>query len=320
MSNITLGIDVGKYELAIALRKDGKFTDKLVENNPKGFQKILKFLEKNAPEAEIYLEATGRYDEKVTDFLSEQGFDVKVINPTQIRDFARTKLTRHKTDKVDARIIAEYGSIFGGRTYTKIKDNVRELKELYRMSLSLKNELVATKNHLENQNTFPKFVADLWKKRAKDLENDIKLVERRMKEIIFADPDLKLKFELLIKVPGIGEGTATAVLAEVTRLENFRTARELAAFIGLTPKHRTSGSSVRGRPRISKMGLKILRKALYLPALTAMKYNPSMKSFAEKLRKRGKKFKQIICAIMRKLVHIIFGVLKCDVQKFKAED
>jgi len=320
MSNITLGIDVGKFELAVALRKDGKFIDKLVENNSKGFQKILKFLKNNAPEAEIYLEATGRYDEKVTDFLSDKGFDVKVINPTQIRDFARTKLARHKTDKVDARIIAEYGSIFGGRTYTKIKDNVRELKELHRMSLSLKDELVATKNHLENQDTFPKFVTDLWKKRAEDLENDIKLVERKMKEIIFADPDLKLKFELLIKVPGIGEGTATAVLAEVTRLENFKTARELAAFIGLTPKHQTSGSSIRGRPRISKMGLKILRKALYLPALTAMRFNPTLKNFAEKLREKGKKFKQVICAIMRKLVHIIFGVLKYDVPKFKVGD
>ncbi len=98
MSNTTLGIDVGKFELAIALRKDGKFTDKLVENNSKGFQKILKFLEKNAPEAEVYLEATGRYDEKVTDFLPRRGFDVKVTNPTQIRDFARTKLSRHKRE------------------------------------------------------------------------------------------------------------------------------------------------------------------------------------------------------------------------------
>ena len=130
MSKAILGIDVGKFELAVALRKDGKFVDKLVENNLKGFQKILKFLKNNAPEAEAYLESTGRYGEAVTEFLSSRGFDVKVINPTQIRDFARVKLTRHKTDKVDARIIAEYGSIFGGRTYTKIKDNVRGKKVL----------------------------------------------------------------------------------------------------------------------------------------------------------------------------------------------
>lgn len=247
MSKAILGIDVGKLELAVAFRKDGKFIDKSVENNQKGFQQILKFLKNNAPESEVYLEATGRYGEEVTDFLSDRGLDVKVINPAQIRDFARVKLTRHKTDKVDARIIAEYGSIFGGRSYSKIKENVKELRELYRASLSLKNELVATKNHLENKELLPKSVADLWKKRAEDLEKDLRFVEQKMKEIIFADPDLKLKFELLIKVPGIGEGTATAVLAEVTRLENFKTARELASFIGLTPRHRTSGSSVRGK-------------------------------------------------------------------------
>ena len=218
-----------------------------------------------------------------------------MLNPSQIRAFAQAKLARHKTDKVDARIIAEYGATFGGRTYSKIKENVKELRELYRMSLSLKDELVATKNHLKNKELLQKSVADLWEKRAEDLEKDVQLVEEKMKEIILADPDLKLKFELLIKIPGIGEGTATAVLAEVTRLENFRTARELAAFVGLTPRHRTSGSSVRGKPRISKMGLKTLRKALYLPALTAMRFNPSLKSFAEKLREKGKKFKQIIC-------------------------
>ena len=317
MSKAILGIDVGKYELAVALQKDGKFTDKLVENNLKGFQQILKFLGNKATKAEIYLEATGRYGEEVTDFLFDRGFDVKVINPAQIRAFAQAKLARHKTDKVDARIIAEYGATFGGRSYSKIKENVKELRELFRASLSLKDELVATKNHLENNELLPKSVADLWEKRAENLEKDIQLVEKKMREIIFADSDLKLKFELLVKVPGIGEGTATAVLAEVTRLENFKTARELAAFIGLTPRHRTSGSSVRGKPRISKMGLKTLRKALYLPALTAMRFNPTLKIFAEKLKERGKRFKQIICAVMRKLVHIIFGVLKYDVPKSK---
>ncbi len=110
-----------------------------------------------------------------------------------------------------------------------------------------------------------------------------------MKEIIFADPYLKLKFKLLIKVLGIREGTVIAVLAEVTRLENFKTARELAAFIGLTPRHRTSGSSVREKPRISKMGLKTLRKALYLPALTAMKFNPTLKKIRRKIERKREK-------------------------------
>lgn len=179
MSKPILGIDVGKNDLALAWLKEGKFIDKVVENNSKGFKQILKFSKETASKVEVYLEATGRYGEEVTDFLSSKGFDVKVINPTQIRDFARVKLTRHKTDKVDARIIAEYGSIFGGRTYTKIKENVKELKDLYRASLSLKDELVATKNHLENKELLPKSVADLWKKRAEDLEKDLQLVEKR---------------------------------------------------------------------------------------------------------------------------------------------
>lgn len=213
MSNTTLGIDVGKYELAVALLKNGKFTNKVVENNLKGFQKILKFLKNETPKAEVYLEATGRYGEEVTDFLSNKGLEVKVINPVQIRNFARAKLSRHKTDKVDARIIAEYGATFGGRTYTKIKENIKELRELYRASLSLKDELIATKNHLENKDLPQKSVLDLWRKREEDLEKDLQLVEQKMKEIIFVDSDLKLKFELLIKVPGIGEGTAAAVLA-----------------------------------------------------------------------------------------------------------
>ena len=186
-----------------------------------------------------------------------------------------------------------------------------------RASLALKEDLVATNNHLENVNLLPKSVADLWKKRADEIKKDIQFIEQTLKKIIDDDQDLRLKFGTLKKIPGVGNETAIAVLAEVTRLENFKTARELAAFIGLTPKHRISGSSVRKKPKISKMGLKILRKALYFPAITAMKFNPSLKFFADNLREKGKKPKQIICAVMRKLVHIIFGVLKYDVPKLK---
>ena len=315
MSNTTLGIDVGKFELAIALRKDGKFTDKLVENNSKGFQKILKFLEKNAPEAEVYLEATGRYGESITNFLFAHGFDVKVVNPLKIKAFSQLKMSRQKTDKVDAQIIAEFGAKFGGRSYTPIAENLKELRELYRTNCALKDELTSCKNHLENKELIALSVREIWENIVQKLEEEIKNCSEKMKKIIEEDKELKVKKGLLIEIPGVGEETARAFLAEVPRLNEFRTARELAAFIGLTPQHRFSGSSVRGRPRISKMGLKILRKAFYLPAITAMRFNPSLKIFSENLRNRGKKGKQIICAVMRKLVHIIFGVLKYDFHK-----
>jgi transposase len=317
MSKIVLGIDISKKELSLALLKNEKFSYKTVGNSAKGFQDIIDFVKKFADSCEVYLEATGRYGEAVTDFLYANGFDVKVINPSQINALAKVKLSRHKTDKCDAGIIAEYGSKFGGTSYVPIAENIKELRELYRTSLSLKDDLTAAKNHLENKELQPKSVRELWERRAKDLENDIKNIEKIMKQIINNDPDLKLKFEALIGIIGIGDGTAMAVLAEVTKLDNFKTARQLAAFIGLTPRHRISGTSVRGKPRISKMGLKLLRKALYFPAITAMQFNPQIKFFAEKLISNGKQMKQVICAVMRKLVHIIFGVLKYDVPKLK---
>lgn len=315
MSKVVLGIDVSKKELSLALMVEEKISYKTVENSIKGFQQIVTFVKKVAVSCEVYLEATGRYGEAVTDFLYINGFDVKVINPLQINAFAKVTLSRHKTDKGDAGIIAEYGSKFNGISYTPVAENVKELRELYRASLALKDELVSTGNHLENSELLPKSVRDLWERRKKDLENDNKNLEKTMMEIIRNDADLNLKFKALIGIIGIGAGTAMAFLAEVTRLDNFKTARQLAAFIGLTPRHRVSGTSVRGNPKISKMGLKFLRKALYFPAITAMQYNQQIKAFAEKLREKGKKTKQIICAVMRKLIHIIFGVLKYDIHK-----
>ena len=129
-------------------------------------------------------------------------------------------------------------------------------------------------------------------------------------EIISADNDLVLRFNNLCTVTGIGRDTAIAVLAELPRIESFSSARELAAFVGLTPKHTTSGSSVCKRSKISKIGLSTLRKALFFRAISAMRFNEYFNEFALKLEKLGKAKKTIICAIMRKLVHVIFGILK----------
>lgn len=317
MSNVTLGIDVGKRELSLALLVDQKFLCKTVANNFEGFKKIIKFVKSKAETAEVYLEATGRYGESITDFLFAHGFDVKVVNPLKIKAFSQLKMSRQKTDKVDAQIIAEFGAKFGGRSYTPIAKNLKELRELYRTNCALKEQLTNCKNHLENKELIALGVREIWENIVRKLEEEIKNCSEKMKKIIEGDKELKTKKGLLMEIPGVGEETARAFLAEVTRLNEFRTARELAAFIG--PQHRFSGSSVRGRPRISKMGLKGLRKALYLPAITAMRFNPSLKIFAKNLRIRGKKGKQIICAVMRKLVHIIFGVLKYDFPKLNLD-
>ncbi len=311
MSKLILGIDVGKRELSLALLANQKFSYKTVSNNIEGFQKIVQFVRTKGDTAEVYLEATGRYGEAVTDFLFLRGFDVKVVNPIRIKAFSCLQMSRQKTDKTDAQLIAE----FGGRSYTPIKANIKELRELYRTNCALKEQLTQTNNHLENKELLSESVRAIWEGLVEDLKQKIKIATQKIMQIITEDAELKAKFELLTDIPGIGSGTATAVLAEIARPEDFKTARKLAAYIGLTSQHRLSGSSVRGHPKISKMGLKILRKAFYMPAIVAMQRNLKLKKFAKTLRERGKKGKQIVCAVMRKLVHLIFGVLKYDFPK-----
>jgi transposase len=131
-----------------------------------------------------------------------------------------------------------------------------------------------------------------------------------MNKIICASEDLRIKFDNLTSIPGIAETTAIAVLAEIGDIDKFLTARQLAAYIGVTPRHKNSGTSVHSKPSIAKIGNAIMRKALYLPAMTAMRCDEAFAKFASLLKTRKKFGKQIIVAIMRKMVHAIFGVLK----------
>ena len=124
------------------------------------------------------------------------------------------------------------------------------------------------------------------------------------------DPDLRKKKDLLASIPGIGKATIAAILSELDDLKRFKHVRELVAFIGLAPKEALSGSPIKGKPRLCKTGNARLRKALYMPALVSIRYNPLMIAFYQRLKEKGKNGKVIVCAVMRKLVHVIFGVLK----------
>ena len=128
--------------------------------------------------------------------------------------------------------------------------------------------------------------------------------------MIDQDPNLRQKKDLLASIPGIGKATIAALLADLDNLEKFTHVRELVAFIGLAPRETLSGSSIKGKPRLCKTGNARLRKALYMPALVSIRYNPMMIAFYNRLKEKGKNGKVIVCAIMRKLVHVIFGILK----------
>ena len=142
------------------------------------------------------------------------------------------------------------------------------------------------------------------------LNKEIKKVRDQITVLIDQNPNLRQKKELLVSIPGIGKATIAVILAELDNLEKFNHVRELVAFIGLAPKETLSGSSIKGKPRLCKVGHARLRKALYMPALVSIQCNPVMMAFYSRLKGKGKNGKVIVCAIMRKLVHIIFGILK----------
>ena len=142
------------------------------------------------------------------------------------------------------------------------------------------------------------------------LNQQIEAITQRIQALIDQHPDLRRQRALLTSIPGIGDNTAALFIAEVPEVTRFETAAQLAAYAGLTPRRHESGSSIHRPGRLVKTGNSRLRTAFYLPALTALRHNPLIKAFAERLKANGKGAMTIVGAAMRKLVHLAFGVLK----------
>ena len=312
MSNAILGIDVGKAEIAVALLINNNATKKeIFNNNDKGFKSLNKWLkQKKVSTLKACMEATGNYSNNIAEFLYNNGHEVYVVNPVCIKAFAKSKLIHTKTDAVDALVIAQYANITELIPYKSQTSAVKELKALHRCLDDLKGQCVQISNHLEYKEHVPKSVTSTWKRLLKDFKNEMKSIEKSLDELFENNIELKQRRDNLQTIPGIGKTTATSILAESPDLSSFKSPRQYAAYAGLVPKHRISGSSVRGKARLSKLGSSKLRKALYLPAVVAKNHNPILKAFSDKLKSKGKHNMVIIAAIMRKLLHICFAVIK----------
>ena len=256
---------------------------------------------------EACLEATGNYGEDLAIFLYEAGHTVSIVNPARIKGFAQSELVRTKTDKVDAGIIARFCLTMRPEPWIPPSAEIRALRALARRADSLIDMLTQEKNRL---GTAHESVIALIKEHIEYLENEKEKIREQIADLIDRNPDLKRKKDLLASIPGIGNATIAILLAELNDLNKFRHVRELVAFIGLAPRETLSGSSIKGKPRLCKTGHARLRKALYMPALVSIRYNSLMIAFYHRLKEKGKNGKVIVCAIMRKLVHVIFGVLK----------
>ena len=311
MTEPALGIDISKLKFNVCLMKPcGKLKHRVFPNTAAGFEQLRGWLTKLGVErVHACLEATGTYSEPLALSLYQAGHAVSVVNPAAIKAFAQSRLSRTKTDKVDAELLARFTVAQRPPRWTPPAQEVRELQALVRRLESLIEMRVVEENRL-NSGITVNSVRQSLQEHLSYLNQEIKRTEELIRRHINNHPTLKQQTELLDSIPGIAETTAARILAEMIDITQYKSARQVAAYAGLVPRERQSGTSLKGRARLSKIGNARLRHALYFPAITALRCSPFFKAWAEGLRARGKCKMTVICAVMRKLLHLAYGVLK----------
>jgi transposase len=305
-----LGIDVAKakFDVCLLSTEERCLGQHSFDNTPGGFQKLLDWLGKlKLKKIHACMEATGCYGQALAEFLFSQGLLVSVVNPALIKGCGQAIALRTKTDRADARLIAAFAVKHKPRAWTPPPAEQVQLRALVRRLGDLQTLQQQEQNRLEGAD---ELVQASIKKLLQYLKKQIKELSAQIKALCEQHPSLQKQVELLRSIDGIGWLTAVRVLSELPPVKEFASARQAAAYAGLSPRHHESGSSVRRATRLCKQGNRSLRRALYMPAMTAIQYNPVIQKFAQRLRERGKAPKAIIGAVMRKLLHIIFGVLK----------
>jgi transposase len=310
MDQAVLGIDISKDTMDAVLLKGDSRAYKTFTNNAVGFARLVRWLvSQKAGKAHACLEATGQYGDGVAEYLHQAGYAVSVVNPARIKRYGDSKLHRNKTDKADAALIAEFCLKENPVLWTPLPPYLKQLRQLVRRLEDLQT------NYQQEQNRLKSGVTDQWvlediKDHLKELQKRIHTLKVAIQQLIAETPDLKQKFDLLVTIPGIGKLTAARLLAEIGNFTCFEDAPQLAAYAGLNPKGFRSGSSVFKKTHISKEGRAFLRYILYMPAIVARTYNPIIRVFCDRLSQRNLPKKAIIAAAMRKLLHLVFGVLK----------
>jgi transposase len=305
-----LGIDLAKLSFdATLLTATGAQHYASFSNSAEGFTQLQAWLiEHEVSELHACMEATNIYWEALATWLHAHGYSVSVVNPARIKGYAQASMQRNKTDKLDSAIIAAFCAKHQPSVWEPQSEEQRRLRALVRHRDDLLQTQLQQQNRLRD--TTDALVKRSLETVLKTIASELAAVERQIKEQLASQTTMQTNLSLLISIVGIGVVTAAKLLAEFAELEQYESAKAAAADAGLTPSHYESGTSVRRRPKLSKMGKAGIRAALYWPAITAMTRCPSIKAFADRLAKRGKPKKVIIGAVMRKLVHICYGVLK----------
>lgn len=306
-----LGIDMAKNKFDAALMQDGRYKTKVFTNTPQGFEQLLHWLtDKGEPSPHICMEATGSYGEALATFLFDRGLTVSVVNPTRIKGYAKSELVRTKNDKADSKLIARFCLAMKPAPWQPAPKEIRELQAYVRRLEALQDLKQQEENRLGTASTA---VQPSIRKILSALTDEIEVVRQCVIDHIDRHPGLRRQHALLKSIPGVGDITIARFMAEIGDIHRFSCAKQVAAFLGLNPYQRQSGESS-GYTTLSKIGHARLRKALYMPALTAIRYNPLIAEFSQRLLAAGKAKMAVVGAAMRKLVHIMYGVLKSGTQ------
>lgn len=320
-----LGIDVAKAKLDCCLLLDptsGKRKAKSIPNSQAGVLDLLHWLSKQgiAPAAtHAILEGTGVYHEQAAIALCDAGVTVSIVNPAQARDFAKGLAIRSKTDGLDSLVLARYGALLQPAGWTPPSQQVRALQALLSRREAIAQDLRRELNRQEKADATdtPQLIRQSLAESIVFLRTQLKKLQQDIDDHINRHPELKDDLALLTSIPAIGQQSGSSLLAIMHRYR-FDSAEQLAAYLGLVPVERQSGTSVLGRARLSKTGPARVRAVLYMAAVVATRYNPHVKHLYERLLARGKAKMAALGAAMRKLVHLCFGVLKTR-QPYRAD-
>jgi transposase len=303
------GIDVSAKTLAVCRWRDGNENELEFSNDAAGHRDLLKWLGR---QTRVCIEATGVYHLQLALMLRANGVEVMVVNPRVAKDFARALSNRSKTDEVDAWTLLEFVRRMEFQAWEAPSGAVLELRELGRRLSELTRLSVEEKNrlHAKKVAAISAAVVTDVKQHIAQIGKRIKQIEKAAYEIVHEDDDLREQYGVLLTARGIGKRSAILLLTELAVLDPTMTVRQLVAYAGLDPREYESGTSVQKPARISKIGNARLRAILYMNALSAIRHDRGARLFYARLVARGKKRKQALVAVMRKLLHGIWIVLQ----------
>ena len=309
------GIDIGAEELILVIRKnDTPYKAQTFANTPADRARLVKKLA-NLPGIIVCLEATGVYHFDLSIALHDAGVALMVVNPKSSHNFAKALMKNSKTDAVDADTLAQYAERMDFVAWTRPPDEKIALRSVARRINALTRQKAAGKNHLHAL----RFAKDTPKAVLKDAHLAITQLEKRIVTLtgealalIDQHPDLARVFKLLLGIKGIAQTSAIALMGELLLLPSGLSHRAWVKFAGLDPCAHDSGKSIHKQARLSKAGNRHIRAALYMPALSAKQHDPYVKAYFQHLVDNGKKPLQAVCAVMRKLLHALHGMLTQD--------